>query len=244
MDKIKRSIVLVFSFLLLTGCGEAFRANEFESIGSTTETENFAPNGFRNGNTHVDIDQQILSEYAEEFNGSLGQTVSLTNSIKAVDFNMTGGSNSTLKLEAQIAFSCDKRLKFSGNVASERLQTGGVISLRGEKNSHSIRVQCTDASCRDIVMAIAQHAGGFGTVLVGMSVNSKVENTLVYLSRNVAYKPYFATFPSGSAYYQANKCSSRGGSVKDKVLDVIQEEVTDYLIKEAEDVLNGLLSRL
>jgi hypothetical protein len=238
MNHLRKICLPLVLLVLLSSCGEAFRSEE-STLNSNTNNHTI-DNGFRNSQTSVSVDEQILNSYASELSGADAQTRAIINVIRAFDFAITPSLTPGLvSLESKITFSCDNRLIFKRDVTLAQFQSAQVINL-GLNGQYSVRVQCTNSTCNEIVAAIRLNDNfNNGTVLVGMAVNSNVNNSLVYLSRNVNLSSqYFAVFSSSSAFAQINSCPAVSNpSVTDRIMGIIQERATDRIISEAEKLL-------
>ena len=149
------------------------------------------------------------------------------------------------RIVGRVHFSCDQVVNFEAQVAPQMLQSQQRLNLSSDSPQVSMRVQCVDSGCSELVVAIRRQSGGLvGTVLVGMAANLQQQNAVSYFSRNVNYRPYLATFSSGAQFRQQFACPALpvddNRSVKDRILDLVQEEATNYLVDEARDFLRDL----
>ena len=224
METIKRIGILLVTLAFVVGCGESFRAQELSSSNQNTN----------------DLFIQVGADVGGE---ASPQVQALKNNIRAFDNNVTANSSTgSYDIAARITFSCQSRLDFAKTVSSSELLSRQEINL-GVQQSHIVKVQCINADCSRVLASISTDGTMEGTLFVGMAVNSQVENTLVYLSQNVSSYPNFATFQSGSYYHSINSCPApqEETSIMDQIVDVIQEEATEFIVKEAEDLLKGWL---
>ncbi len=123
-----------------------------------------------------------------------------------------------------------------------------MISLQavdiGTKESHNLRVECTDTDCTEMVAAIRHRSpGDNATVLVGLAAGRKVDDRLVYTTRSVTYTPYFQTFYGYGRYSRENSCSEDnndnswtgfliglfGEDIVDGAKDKVGDEVKDFI---------------
>lgn len=244
-----RILVCLPFVLLLTNCGESFRAQSSISQniqGDRSQVDIFNDNGFRAPLTSTDRDRQIALSYQSELQGQEHQTLNLTQAIQALDLALVpGSSQDNTGLIGRVHFSCDQIVNFQTQVTPQMLQSQQRLNLTSDSPEVSLRIQCVDSGCNELVVAIRRQSGGLvGTVLVGMAANLQQQNSVTYFSRNVNHRPYFATFHSGAQYRQQNNCpvlmSEDERSVTDRILDVVQEESTQYLVDEARDFLESL----
>jgi len=249
MKTLFQFLVFVPFLLFITNCGESFRAQEASSQnlqGDSSQGDYFSDNGFRAPLASLDQDRQIALSYQSELQGQEHQTMNLTQAIQAVDVALVpGASQGNTGIVGRIHFSCEQVVNFQAQVAPQMLQSRQRLNLTSDTPQVSMRVQCVDIGCNELVVAVRRQSGGLvGTVLVGMAANLRQQNAVTYFSRNVNHRPYFATFSSGAQYRQANACSDLplgdNGSATDRILDLVQEEATNYLVDEARDFLQGL----
>ncbi len=243
--------ILVFLTLAMftTHCGESFRAqnsNSQNTLGDSSQVDYFNDNDFRAPLTSSDRDRQIAISYQSELEGKEQQTMNLTQSIQALDLALVpGSSQGATGVIGRIHFSCDKIVNFQTQVTPQMLLSQQRLNLTSDSPDVTVRMQCVDSICNELVVAIRRQSSGLvGTVLVGMAANLKQQNSITYLSRTASHTPYFAAFQSGALYRQLNNCpalsSEDNQSVTDRILNVVQEEASEYLIDEARDFLESL----
>lgn len=235
-------IFLLSLLVAFSGCGESFRGqqNSSEEVSGS-----FTSDGFRRSETQVGVDYDIYLSYENELRGKQTQTLTLSRTIQAFDFFVSpGASADQVELNALITLNCEDSKEFSRSILSSDLQAGRRIHL-GTVEGYSVRIQCTDPSCNELVAGVSS-AALEATVLTGLSVTAPINNNLVFMSRRVDISPYFVTFISGSIYRERNSCPDdlSDGSLLDRIEDLARQEINDFLIEESRDWLQDLLDRL
>lgn len=234
--------LVILSALILAGCGESFRGQSATESSNTNTTNNyFDNNGLRNSLTDLTLDQQAALLYRSELEGKESATQAITNTIKAFDLALTvNNSGTSYTVDARITLGCNNYVEFSRAVTPAELQSLRPIDI-GTVNNYRVRVQCTSISCSELVVALSNGNGIFGgTVLVGMGVGSRNNNTVQYLSRNVAYRPYFTTYYSSAQFSTTNNCPQPPESLRDRLFGLVTDRVNDFVVEETIDFLERL----
>ncbi len=245
MKTLKSFFTSLVVLLAVTGCGESFKGQSLNSENTTSPVTNnqpvFGDNGFRNSFTDLNVDRQAALLYQAEQQGKESQTVSLTNSIRAFDFAMTVDSTNTqYKLDSRITLGCNNFIDFSRTVTLADLQSLRPVDT-GTVQGHSVRIQCTNVACTEVIAAVSRHGGLFeGTVLVGLAANTRNNNVLNYVGRNVNYTPYFATFTNAAVFSQNNNCPAPPQSIRDQIFGAVTERVNEVVIRETIGFLEDL----
>lgn len=235
------SVLVMF---LVLGCGEGFRSQQ-SSNNSDQTTGGFFDEGdeFFDGETATSKDLAIRNTYSTELDGKENATLQLAATVKALDvnFNLVKSDDSVFRVNALITFGCKNSILIDKNIKKNSLHTMERVSL-GEKKGYSVRLQCTDVQCGELVAAISKENGFFPqTVLVGMKAATIKNDTLVYVSRNVNVPVYFAAYSNGGYYKQTNGCSmGTGNALIDSIINYGAGKSVDLITEGAGNVQNWL----
>ena len=245
MFRLKFFTSLFLTATMITACGESFRSHlngELTDFGNNDLHRNIWTNDPSSGD--IDPDKNILFDYQEELEGRENRTLLLGRKIKAFDIVLSKASSSEINLSARITFDCDNLIDYRATASKSDLSSMEVVDL-GTKEDYNLKVECTVSDCNQMVVAIRQRSvGENATVLVGLIVDRKVDEELIYTSRNVAYTPYFKTFHGYGHYSRANNCqpndTNNGNSLTGLLTRFLETDTGKNLVDKAKDFLKDL----
>lgn len=248
MFKIKFLTIIILTATTIMACGESFRGH-FNGELTGFENNNLNQSIWTNNptlNGDSDPDKNVLFDYRDELEGNESKTVLLGQKIKAFDIVLSKASSGEINLSARITFGCNSLIDYTTKVNSSDLSSMEVIDF-GTKENYNLRVECTVRDCNQMVAVIHQRTiGEKATVLVGLMVDGKVGEELIYTSRHVTYTPYFQTFYGYQHYSQRNNCQPGNTTNNDTSLTgiltrLLGNKAIDKLKDKAEDFLKDLL---
>lgn len=256
MSRLMKTMFWILTALVLSHCGEPFRAQEMSSQdlqpnSSQGQQTYFNQEGFRipipTQNNHTSADEDILRRYGQLLEGREAQTQALTQEIQAFDFIIAPQSSSQVQIQARVHFSCSNRVEFQGEASLQGLLSNDGVEVNSNSSNMSMRAHCADQSCRQMVVSLSrQSEQGLATVLIGLAANTQQSTGVGYMSRQVAHTPYFAHFHSGAHFQQMNNCTNNQDSSSEspvnQLFGVIQERATDYIVDQANNFLQMLFN--
>lgn len=249
MKKLFRILTFVSILAFFGACGEGFRGASSSNSSQPNESEYFNDEGTRRSFTESNVDRDILLTYADDLEGEESETRALTSIIEAFDLKLTADSNENFAMEATVVIGCNESYFIERTVDRSVLQSGQTVNL-GSDGPFEVEIRCTSSSCQELVAAVHKTSGSNqGTVLVGLAVGGNNEDMILYVSRDVEFTPYFATFDHVQRFEQVNSCSideANGGSgdiwetLTDNAVEIGVDLLGDWLEQNGSDLLDDL----
>lgn len=245
-----RTLMIFLTGIALVACGESMRSNQLDSnnlntnytgYDPVTQGNYFNPNGYRNSQTPLTIDERVAQLYALDFQQRPNGKNEFVQSVRAFDIIMETRDDSDVILRSRITRGCGQNIEHSQRVNANQLASGQIVDF-GTRNNHRVRLQCTDSICREMVAAVSTNTG---IVLLGMTQNGRVEDTIFYIGRQVNLLTHHL-FMSGSLFNNQTGCDVRPlgipepQTVGEQVLDFVQEGIKDWAIDEGKELLERI----
>ncbi len=245
IDKILKVVVLS---LMLSACGEPFRATLSTGSDLTGESQGgsrwFDENGNRRTNdTEVNSDQAAISQYWDEIQGNQNRSEAINNMIEAFDLIASPAENNRIRLTARLVLSCNNAGSFQRTVENVNMQPGLIIEY-GRQGDFELESQCTTQRCDEMMVAVRKVAGSNrGVLLIPLGVGGTADGQIVYVPRNITRTAYFGDFEFDHVgeFEAENSCRIRSGnssdSLTDRLIDRGKEIIRDELVEQGQDLL-------
>lgn len=174
--KITMAVLSVFSFAMLTACGEGFKPAKLVSQQSQEQISRTADQAPA-AEAPVSVYQQAISSFApQESSLSSSQNQSLANSIDAVGLMRSdtfAGNTTTTNFTMTVLLGCNSydQIKMGGLVDMDSLKAGKTVTI-GSGTYYDFLASCTDSECNELVVTVRQKIG------------SKVSGIVHYILQN------------------------------------------------------------
>lgn len=259
-SKTFKGIILFFALtLVVSGCGESFRKVAF----SPTENSEAQVSSQRDFSNSLTIERMILFNYRDEMQGREFQIRQLASLIKAFDLfiRIDDRSKGEMSIATRIVLGCGSAVSFGEQITKDELAKGRRVFV-GRDRHFSVRIQCSNADCSEVVAAVSRLGGNNAATILIPLVYDRVSGSIIhYVGRNLELKPYYQAYHTARHYGGVNQCSfddlpgfssdgndSNGDSSSfferllstnpDDLLDLVLSEGGDYLKDNWKDLLD------
>ena len=241
-----RKISILMMLLMLTACGEPYRATYQREL-FTGEEEFVTREGERVSNTNIHVDQRIFNEYVQEMVGDEDDINDLHDSISAFDIVLTKRDNGEVQLNARIALGCNNGVMMTGNSTDAIVRASAVNGPIGffPHPEYYVEFRCTTVRCEEMIAAIRKTSGAHqALILAPLAISGGTGDQLIYGIRDVNLLPYYAEFDYNNVadFERDNSCTAVQ-SISNPQDDSFIGEINDILdidLNLNENVVKGL----